>query len=161
MPRNCTVCADTHAAPDSGAATPYRHPFPLCGAVASKYERIEGAVPAQVHVNIRGIHLDPASWPDPTAFKPERFLGTDLASSRAYLPFGSGPHNCIGYRFATLEALTLLVHLYSRYTFRLDATAHPKGDLHLIVRMTMAPQHGICVVATPRGSDAFDTGERE
>jgi cytochrome P450 len=51
-----------------------------------------------MHVNVYGMHRSPDYWDDPSAFKPERFLDDpDLAHSRAYLPFGAGPHNCVGY----------------------------------------------------------------
>jgi Cytochrome P450 len=51
-----------------------------------------------MHVNVYGMHRCPDYWDDPSAFKPERFLDDpDLVHSRAYLPFGAGPHNCVGY----------------------------------------------------------------
>ena len=39
------------------------------------------------------VHRDPALWPDPDAFDPERFVGArrDDVDRRGYLPFGAGP----------------------------------------------------------------------
>jgi hypothetical protein len=54
------------------------------------------------------------------------------------------------YRFALEEALVMLVNLYSKYTFRLSDYHHPGGDLHIRVRLTMAPEKGINVLAVPR-----------
>ena len=34
----------------------------------------------------------------------------------AHLPFGAGPHMCIGYRFALAEAVTTLIHVYKART---------------------------------------------
>jgi cytochrome P450 len=65
-------------------------------------------VPAgsNVVVGIMALHTDPALWPDPERFDPDRFLpehsrGRDRWQ---YLPFGAGPRSCIGDHFAMLEA---------------------------------------------------------
>jgi cytochrome P450 len=65
-------------------------------------------VPAgsNVVVGIMALHTDPALWPDPQRFDPDRFLpehsrGRDRWQ---YLPFGAGPRSCIGDHFAMLEA---------------------------------------------------------
>ncbi|XP_032451661.1 probable cytochrome P450 6a14 [Nasonia vitripennis] len=48
------------------------------------------------------IHHDPTYYPDPDKFDPERF-DKETANGRSrmtFLPFGDGPRNCIGERFA-------------------------------------------------------------
>jgi cytochrome P450 len=57
-------------------------------------------------------------WEDPERFDPTRFLGErsiDAATWKyRYLPFGAGPHVCIGNHFALLEAVTVLAMLLQR-----------------------------------------------
>ncbi|KAK7869138.1 hypothetical protein R5R35_006602 [Gryllus longicercus] len=49
-------------------------------------------------------HSDPALFPDPHAFRPERFLEEGGAGPRgAFVPFGDGPRQCIGMRFAQMQ----------------------------------------------------------
>lgn len=63
-------------------------------------------------------HRLPSLWKDPDAFDPSRFdkdQSTDAAVWKyAYLPFGAGPHVCIGNHFALLEAATVLAMLLQR-----------------------------------------------
>ncbi|MBL8920382.1 MAG: cytochrome P450 [Myxococcaceae bacterium] len=63
-------------------------------------------------------HRLPTLWKDPDTFDPSRFAqepSTDAATWKyAYLPFGAGPHVCIGNHFALLEATVVLAMLLQR-----------------------------------------------
>jgi cytochrome P450 len=66
------------------------------------------------------LHHDPASWPDPERFDPDRFA-PESGSDRhpyAFLPFGGGPRLCIGNQFALLEMQALLSVLLHRFELR-------------------------------------------
>ncbi len=57
------------------------------------------------------LHRDPANWPDPDRFDPDRFAPggpKENLHSYAYLPFGGGPRLCIGNQFALMEMPILL-----------------------------------------------------
>lgn len=65
-------------------------------------------------------------WPDPDVFDPQRFLSTNpfaMGGGRDmhYLPFGSGPHVCIGNHFAINEAVLAMGALARRARFSLSA----------------------------------------
>ena len=66
------------------------------------------------------LHRHPGHWEDPERFDPARFLGD--AEHAAYLPFGLGPHTCLGMPFAMTEAVVILAVLLSR--FRLSALSN-------------------------------------
>jgi cytochrome P450 len=62
-------------------------------------------------------HRLPAFWPDPERFDPLRFAG-DAAATRprfAFIPFGGGPHLCIGNAFALMEATLITATVVGRY----------------------------------------------
>lgn len=63
----------------------------------------------------------PTLWPEPNAFRPERFLSESSTDATVwkfrYLPFGAGPHVCLGLRFALLECVVVLAGLYQQGTF--------------------------------------------
>jgi len=63
---------------------------------------------------------DPAVWPHPGRFMPERFLGNDtsLRDSPSYMPFGAGPRACLGSRFALTEGPLGLLRILRRMSFK-------------------------------------------
>lgn len=67
------------------------------------------------------LHHDPANWPDPDRFDPDRFAeGRDKdRPAYAYLPFGGGPRLCIGNQFALMEMQILLTSLIRQFDFQL------------------------------------------
>jgi cytochrome P450 len=92
------------------------------------------------------VHRDSRFFPEPEAFKPERWLEESIAHLPrfAYFPFGGGPRVCIGNHFAMMEgalALTTLlqaVELQVVPGFQLDlepsVTLRPKNGLRMLVR---------------------------
>ena len=92
------------------------------------------------------IHRHKLLWDDPDAFDPDRFLPEHRGGRHRfqYLPFGGGPRFCVGARFATAEALTILAHWLAAWRFapvpgaevRVHGmvTLRPSGGLELMLR---------------------------
>ncbi|XP_059484979.1 probable cytochrome P450 6a14 [Neocloeon triangulifer] len=72
-----------------------------------------------IMIPIRGLALDPKHFPDPFKFDPDRFLPEKKAKRSPYvfLPFGSGPRNCIGMRFAMMSTKLAMATLLKSYKF--------------------------------------------
>ncbi|NXB36831.1 CP3AO protein, partial [Eulacestoma nigropectus] len=66
------------------------------------------------------LHRDPQYWPEPDEFRPERFSKENKESIDPYtfLPFGAGPRNCIGMRFALLIMKVAVIVLLQNFSFR-------------------------------------------
>jgi len=86
------------------------------------------------------VHRDPRWFPQPEAFRPERWDADnpDPAPEHAWFPFGGGQRACLGARFALVEAGLVLATLAQR--FRLDADP---GDPGLFTGLTLQPARPI------------------
>uniref|UniRef100_A0A8C5Q4P5 Cytochrome P450 n=1 Tax=Leptobrachium leishanense TaxID=445787 RepID=A0A8C5Q4P5_9ANUR len=66
------------------------------------------------------LHRDPEIWQEPEEFRPERFSkeNKDAFDPYLFLPFGFGPRNCIGMRFALMNMKLAMVSLIQNFTLR-------------------------------------------
>jgi cytochrome P450 family 135 len=76
-------------------------------------------LPAGVNVvpSIHLVHRDPTIYPEPGAFRPERFIETP-PGTYTWIPFGGGVRRCIGAAFAQQEMAIVLRELVARRTIR-------------------------------------------
>lgn len=65
------------------------------------------------------------SFPNATCFVPERWLGADANTAKAWMPFGSGPRFCPGRNLAMLEAKAALAMIAANYEIELDESGGP------------------------------------
>ncbi|KAL9703501.1 hypothetical protein quinque_007019 [Culex quinquefasciatus] len=92
---------------------------------------------------VYGLHHDPKYYPNPERFDPERFNDENKRNINlgAYLPFGSGPRNCIGSRFALMEIKAILYHMLLKFSF--EQSENTQIPLQL--------EKGLSNLATERG----------
>ena len=72
-----------------------------------------------ISVEFLPSHLSSEYYEDPYKFNPDRFLpeNRDKLIPYIYMPFGMGPRNCVGMRFALMEVKTAVVFLINKYRF--------------------------------------------
>ena len=78
-----------------------------------------------VEVLVYAMHHNEEYFPNAEKFSPERFLPENrhLILPYTYMPFGNGPRNCIGIRFALMEIKLALAHILTRFKFtKIDKT---------------------------------------
>ncbi|XP_060116485.1 cytochrome P450 3A21-like [Heteronotia binoei] len=98
------------------------------------------------------LHLNPEHWPEPKEFRPERFSKEvkDQIDPYVYLPFGAGPRNCIGMRFALLVMKTVIVGLLQHVT--LKPCKETQIPLELSTQGFARPTKPIILKFVPRAS---------
>lgn len=81
-----------------------------------------------VHIPLNGIHNNPDIYPNPEKFDPQRFSKENIARRHtcSFMPFGDGPRNCIGLRFAMLETKIAVVEVIREFKLsRAEKTCIP------------------------------------
>lgn len=81
-------------------------------------------------------------YSNPETFEPNRF--SQEASSQlhtfAYIPFSAGPRNCVGYKFANFEMLTIIAYILRYYE------VHPvkgKSEVKPVFRVSLRASGGV------------------
>jgi len=119
---------------------------PLAGRRLSQELRVNG------HVLPPGTDVTPAIWlahtradryPEPYAFRPERFLA-DAPATYAWIPFGGGVRRCLGAAFAEMEMRVALAEILRRRSLR---PASPAAERVARRNVTFSPARGTMVIA--------------
>ncbi|MFH8989573.1 cytochrome P450 [Streptomyces sp. NPDC017940] len=94
------------------------------------------------------VHMNPAYWPEPERFDPDRFTPEKSAGRPrlAHIPFGLGPRSCEGAALAMVEAELMLAVLLKRFRFR-HAPGH---EVTPIERFVLWAADDIHMIVTPR-----------
>jgi cytochrome P450 len=92
------------------------------------------------------LHRRPDLYPEPTAFRPDRFVGKHVIDPYAWTPFGGGMRRCLGMHFALFEMKTVITTVLWRTLLRTrtpHARAVPRGFF-------LIPERGLRVTLTER-----------
>jgi cytochrome P450 family 9 len=107
--------------------------------------------PLQLIACLLIIYSDPVYFPEPEKFDPERFSEENKHNIQeyTYMPFGVGPRNCIGSRFALMEVKSIFY--YMLLNFKIVKTEKTPVPLEFVkVPVGLKVEKGIWVALEPR-----------
>ncbi|XP_054006575.1 cytochrome P450 6k1-like [Hylaeus anthracinus] len=83
-----------------------------------------------VYISVMGLHYDPEYYPDPERYDPERFTEENKQKrpNCVYIPFGDGPHNCIGLRLGLMQSKLGIVQILRKY----EVTTSEKTSIPMV-----------------------------
>ncbi|MFE6054377.1 cytochrome P450 [Kitasatospora sp. NPDC056446] len=111
--------------------------------------------------SLTALHRDPVRYPEPLAFRPERWQDGGGSGRPSFLPFGAGKHKCIGEAFAWAELTVAAAAILRRWR----PAAVPGSRAREVVWTTVQAQ-GLRVRLAPRepraaGRERASGGQRK
>ncbi|CAL8144793.1 unnamed protein product [Orchesella dallaii] len=102
-----------------------------------------------VCIPIEAIHSDKRYFANADKFDPEHFSQENKAGRNpyAFLPFGTGPRNCIGMRFALVESKAAIAYLV--HNFRMEPTEKtpiPMQTKHAVLQVLPPDDLGLKLI---------------
>jgi len=103
-----------------------------------------------IGIPVLAMHRDPKFFPEPEKFDPDRFSteGREQQIPYSYLPFGAGPRNCVGMRFALMEIKVCLIHTFS--AFQVQKSPDTKVPLEFLSGLGLLSPKPIHLRMVPR-----------
>lgn len=89
------------------------------------------------------IHRNPAYWPQPLSFRPERFLEGRKIAREHFVPFSVGKRNCVGMALALEQLTTAVETLCIHCHFSLSPSTVPAA-LTPVYEVNVMPRGAIC-----------------
>ncbi|VVD04284.1 unnamed protein product, partial [Leptidea sinapis] len=100
-------------------------------------------IPVQtgIIISIWGAHRDPNYWgPDADCFKPERFEAG--GKTGFFMPFSTGPRNCIGYQYASFTAKSALASILRQFKVVTEEEDGPIPKIECKFSIMLKSKHG-------------------
>ncbi len=108
-------------------------------------------VPANSLVLIMPIvtHRDPRFFSDPLEFDPLRFSETreQEIPAFAWIPFGAGPHSCIGKSMALMQMSQILAMVMQKFELKLDE--NDARQIRMVPKVSLRPATDIKILIDP------------
>lgn len=149
-----------------------RHPLPLGiprtpladYAITDEYLVPKGVMILPV---FDAFYRNPALYPDPDTFLPERFMpggsnaafGVDIGSSAPdgdVIPFGAGGRMCVGYRLAKMEIYLTLANFLHAFTMELHPDHPFSTDVTLVVVSSPSIRPEPAIIPRPQTIAVFE-----
>ncbi|PFH29994.1 unspecific monooxygenase [Burkholderia sp. JKS000303] len=101
---------------------------------------------------IQLMHHDARWFPEPHAFRPERFADDAPAIPRgAYMPFGTGPRVCLGQHLAMTEMTVVAAMILQRHVLAMPPGTPPPRP---VLNVTLRPAQPLHLTIAPTGLTA-------
>ena len=114
-----------------------------------KYKNITIPKGATIVICTDFLHHDPEYWDEPDKFDPMRFSPENKhkINGCSYQPFGDGPRNCMGMRFAYLTMKLTLAKLLLHYKLEAGPNTETETLMTKFKLTSMVPKNGVYVKA--------------
>ncbi|XP_070496893.1 cytochrome P450 6d3-like [Chironomus tepperi] len=95
-----------------------------------------------VIISLLGISRDEKFFPNAEKYNPDRFTSIDF-NEDMYIPFGTGPRNCIAFRMGLLVVKVAVVMLLKNFNFKALSIKELEFDFGTV---GLLPKEGECVI---------------